>query len=255
MDSINPTLTVVKTVPTVSVSDERQLPAAQLQITQHSSPSLLGIVGGNVDRYTATICQNGVGITQKRWFPWLLGIIHNSFVWLVIPSPGSVEAAVNTEVHHMCLTAMPPEGSTRVRILRGRPSLDRGSREAEVGCEPRTFQSVNSCSNHSGHLAPTCCDYCSISHGCDASFVVLAIPASNAANSCTALTGLPALIDVHCRIKSRFSYVQQANSKLLHPFSLFAWATSKYPNPHGTFGWHGVRHRKGAIAERFSFED
>ncbi|KER23086.1 hypothetical protein T265_08940 [Opisthorchis viverrini] len=32
-----------------------------------------------------------------------------------------------------CLTAMPPEGSTRDRILPGCPSLDKGSREAEVG--------------------------------------------------------------------------------------------------------------------------
>ncbi|KER32984.1 hypothetical protein T265_01071 [Opisthorchis viverrini] len=52
-----------------------------------------------------------------------------------------------------CLTAMPPEGSTRAGILPGCPSLDRGSREAEVGFEPRTFRSVNSCSNHLGHLA------------------------------------------------------------------------------------------------------
>ncbi|KAG5455256.1 hypothetical protein CSKR_106438, partial [Clonorchis sinensis] len=40
--------------------------------------------------------------------------------------------------------AMPPEGSTRAGILPGCPSLDRGSREAVVGFEPRTFCSVNS---------------------------------------------------------------------------------------------------------------
>ncbi|KAG5455245.1 hypothetical protein CSKR_106449 [Clonorchis sinensis] len=40
-----------------------------------------------------------------------------------------------------CLAAMPPEGSTRAEILPGCPSLDRGSREAEVGLEPRTFRS------------------------------------------------------------------------------------------------------------------
>ncbi|KAG5452972.1 hypothetical protein CSKR_111792 [Clonorchis sinensis] len=34
---------------------------------------------------------------------------------------------------------MPPEGSTRAGILPGCPSLNRGSREAEVGFEPRTF--------------------------------------------------------------------------------------------------------------------
>ncbi|KAG5454672.1 hypothetical protein CSKR_104954 [Clonorchis sinensis] len=53
-----------------------------------------------------------------------------------------------------CLTAMPPEGSTRAGILPGCPSLDRGSREAEVGFEPRTFRSVSSRSNHFGRLAP-----------------------------------------------------------------------------------------------------
>ncbi|GAA53566.1 ATP-binding cassette transporter [Clonorchis sinensis] len=41
-----------------------------------------------------------------------------------------------------CLAAMPPEGSTRAGILPGCPSLDRGSREAEAGFEPRTFRSV-----------------------------------------------------------------------------------------------------------------
>ncbi|KER28755.1 hypothetical protein T265_04447 [Opisthorchis viverrini] len=48
---------------------------------------------------------------------------------------------------------MPPEGSTRAGVLPGCPSLDRGSREAEVGFEPRTFRSVNSRSNHSDHLS------------------------------------------------------------------------------------------------------
>ncbi|KAG5444735.1 hypothetical protein CSKR_114399 [Clonorchis sinensis] len=35
-----------------------------------------------------------------------------------------------------CLAAMQPEGSSRARTLPGRPSLDRGSREAEVAFEP-----------------------------------------------------------------------------------------------------------------------
>ncbi|KER26578.1 hypothetical protein T265_06221 [Opisthorchis viverrini] len=35
---------------------------------------------------------------------------------------------------------MPSEGSTRTGILPGRTSLDRGSRVAEVGFEPRTFR-------------------------------------------------------------------------------------------------------------------
>ncbi|KER23936.1 hypothetical protein T265_08296 [Opisthorchis viverrini] len=39
---------------------------------------------------------------------------------------------------------MPPEGSTKAgRILPGRPCLNRGSRVAEVGFEPRTFRSGN----------------------------------------------------------------------------------------------------------------
>ncbi|KAG5453153.1 hypothetical protein CSKR_106980 [Clonorchis sinensis] len=47
-----------------------------------------------------------------------------------------------------CLTAMPPEGSARAGILPGCPSLDRGSREAQVGFEPWTFRSLNPRSNH-----------------------------------------------------------------------------------------------------------
>ncbi|KAG5452120.1 hypothetical protein CSKR_107904 [Clonorchis sinensis] len=53
---------------------------------------------------------------------------------------------------------MPPEGYTRAGILPGCPSLDRGSREKEVGFEPRTFRSINSRSNQLGHLAPL--DHC-----------------------------------------------------------------------------------------------
>ncbi|KER24231.1 hypothetical protein T265_08074 [Opisthorchis viverrini] len=39
---------------------------------------------------------------------------------------------------------MPPKGWTKARILSGCPSLDRGSREAEVGFEPRTFRRADS---------------------------------------------------------------------------------------------------------------
>ncbi|KAG5446665.1 hypothetical protein CSKR_112978 [Clonorchis sinensis] len=46
-----------------------------------------------------------------------------------------------------CLTAMPPEGSTRAGMLPGCPSLDKDSRETEIGFEPRKFWSVNSRSN------------------------------------------------------------------------------------------------------------
>ncbi|KAG5454435.1 hypothetical protein CSKR_113103 [Clonorchis sinensis] len=51
-----------------------------------------------------------------------------------------------------CLAAIPPEGSMTTKILLGCPSLHRGSRDAEVGFELRTFWSVNSCSNHLSHL-------------------------------------------------------------------------------------------------------
>ncbi|KER25654.1 hypothetical protein T265_06944 [Opisthorchis viverrini] len=54
-----------------------------------------------------------------------------------------------------CLAVRLPKGSTTAGILPGCPSLDRGSREAEVGFEPRTFRSVNSRSNHLVHLAPS----------------------------------------------------------------------------------------------------
>ncbi|KER29677.1 hypothetical protein T265_03778 [Opisthorchis viverrini] len=48
-----------------------------------------------------------------------------------------------------CLTAMLPEGSTRVGMLPGYPSLDRGSREAEVGFERQTFRSPHEWRNRS----------------------------------------------------------------------------------------------------------
>ncbi|KER20313.1 hypothetical protein T265_11120 [Opisthorchis viverrini] len=62
---------------------------------------------------------------------------------------GSLESRDTIAVHYIhsdltpfrCLNAMPPEGSTRAWILPGCPSLNRGSREAEVGFEPRTFWS------------------------------------------------------------------------------------------------------------------
>ncbi|KER31601.1 hypothetical protein T265_02237 [Opisthorchis viverrini] len=51
------------------------------------------------------------------------------------------------------LVATQPEGSTGAGILPGYLSLDRGSRGAEFGSESQTFRSVNSHSNHLGHLA------------------------------------------------------------------------------------------------------
>ncbi|GAA51540.1 hypothetical protein CLF_106352 [Clonorchis sinensis] len=50
--------------------------------------------------------------------------------------------------NRLAVDSMPPEGSTRTWILLGFPSLDRGSREAGVRFESRTFRSVNLRSNH-----------------------------------------------------------------------------------------------------------
>ncbi|KAG5441120.1 hypothetical protein CSKR_102780 [Clonorchis sinensis] len=50
----------------------------------------------------------------------------------VFPVPGPVNGLTCEE--------LPPKGTTRAGILPGCPSLDRGSREAEVGFEPRTFR-------------------------------------------------------------------------------------------------------------------
>ncbi|KER29088.1 hypothetical protein T265_04182 [Opisthorchis viverrini] len=44
------------------------------------------------------------------------------------------------------------EGSPRAGILPGCPNIHRGSREVQGGFKPRTFRSVNSRSNHLGHL-------------------------------------------------------------------------------------------------------
>ncbi|KER22822.1 hypothetical protein T265_09157 [Opisthorchis viverrini] len=52
------------------------------------------------------------------------------------------------------LTVMPPEGCSRAEILPGRPSLDRGSRVAEVGFEPWTFRSVTTGPLTTGAISP-----------------------------------------------------------------------------------------------------
>ncbi|KAG5455047.1 hypothetical protein CSKR_100956 [Clonorchis sinensis] len=92
-----------------------------------------------------------------------------SILALVRPSGGMAARHRKAVAPFRCLAAMPPEGCTRARILPGCPSLDRGSRKAEVGFEPRTFRSVNSRSNHLGHLAPS-----QINYGC--TFLVMTIP-------------------------------------------------------------------------------
>ncbi|KER21708.1 hypothetical protein T265_10034 [Opisthorchis viverrini] len=43
---------------------------------------------------------------------------------------------------------LPPERSTRAEILPSCPSIDRSSKDAEIGLESRTFQSACACSNH-----------------------------------------------------------------------------------------------------------
>ncbi|KAG5451860.1 E3 ubiquitin-protein ligase chfr, partial [Clonorchis sinensis] len=101
---------------------------------------------------------------QPLDFPSRLGQ-PGSIPAFVLPSGGmaarhqngspSMEAADRSAVTPFrCLAAMPPEGSTRAEILPGCPSLDRGSREAEVGFEPRTFRSNEN--NHSA-VAPFRC--------------------------------------------------------------------------------------------------
>ncbi|KAG5443303.1 hypothetical protein CSKR_109065 [Clonorchis sinensis] len=65
--------------------------------------------------------------------------------WLLYPVPPQRNRATMVYCPAVapfrCLAAMPPEGSTRAGILPGCPGLDRGSREAEVGIEPRTLRS------------------------------------------------------------------------------------------------------------------
>ncbi|KER20037.1 hypothetical protein T265_11319 [Opisthorchis viverrini] len=99
--------------------------------------------------------------------PFIRGCPTHYLSTAVVPLvPPIVEAVVQglsqTEKKNRpssCSTlSVPSYHATRVRtragMLSGRPSLDRGSREAEVGFEPRTFRSVNSRSNHLVHLAP-----------------------------------------------------------------------------------------------------
>ncbi|KER26374.1 hypothetical protein T265_06358 [Opisthorchis viverrini] len=47
---------------------------------------------------------------------------------------------VDVEAPFRCLASIPPEESTRAEILPGCSSLDRESRKAGVGFEPRTFR-------------------------------------------------------------------------------------------------------------------
>ncbi|KER20277.1 hypothetical protein T265_15357, partial [Opisthorchis viverrini] len=75
----------------------------------------------------------------------------SSILALVQPSGGM--AFMHRKAPFRCLDVMPHEGGTRVRILPCCPSLDRGSREAEAGFEPRTCRSVNSRCTNLVHLA------------------------------------------------------------------------------------------------------
>ncbi|KAG5441345.1 hypothetical protein CSKR_103221 [Clonorchis sinensis] len=79
---------------------------------------------------------------------------------LVLPSGGMAVRHRKAVTPFRCLAAMPPEGSTRAGILPGCPSLDRGSREAEVGFEPRTFRSSQIRENQAGfRYGLSCFDY------------------------------------------------------------------------------------------------
>ncbi|KAG5441164.1 hypothetical protein CSKR_102740, partial [Clonorchis sinensis] len=61
---------------------------------------------------------------------------------LMIPSGGVGVGHRKAVTPFRGLAAMPPKGSARAEILPGCPSLDRGSREAEVGFGPRTLRSL-----------------------------------------------------------------------------------------------------------------
>ncbi|KAG5450477.1 hypothetical protein CSKR_103765 [Clonorchis sinensis] len=79
-------------------------------------------------------------------------VIDNFFLNSYIEGPNSSKQFVldviktkdkdsrSTVTLFRCLTAMPPEGSTRAGIPPGCPSLDSGSREADVRFEPGTFR-------------------------------------------------------------------------------------------------------------------
>ncbi|KAG5441639.1 Guanine nucleotide-binding protein subunit alpha-11 [Clonorchis sinensis] len=95
---------------------------------------------------------HGISEMHSSTYPsGLITIIRQRFSWIPVEFR-AVKKNRSAVAPFRCLTATPPEGSTRARILPGCPSLDRGSREAEVGFEPRTFRSVNSRSGH----CPTC---------------------------------------------------------------------------------------------------
>ncbi|KAG5451599.1 hypothetical protein CSKR_110880, partial [Clonorchis sinensis] len=101
------------------------------------------------DGCTGDMLQEGCGSCQ-------LGTIMDMFelakkVGMELNS--ALTKTLRLEPPFRCLAAVPPKGSTRAGILSGCPSLDRGSRESEVGFEPRTFCSGNSRSNHLSHLA------------------------------------------------------------------------------------------------------
>ncbi|KER23934.1 LOW QUALITY PROTEIN: hypothetical protein T265_14530 [Opisthorchis viverrini] len=85
--------------------------------------------------------------------------VDQCFASAVEPALNLVQNQLNKlcrEIQHAvssfrCLAAMPPDGSTRVEILPGYPSLDKERRETEIEFEPWTFRSVNSRSNLLGH--------------------------------------------------------------------------------------------------------
>ncbi|KER29454.1 hypothetical protein T265_03920 [Opisthorchis viverrini] len=113
-----------------------------------------------------------------------------------------------------CLASMPHEGGTRAEILPGRPNLDRGSRVAEVGFEPRTFRSATECA------APGRLMF-------QSGFALFG------AHQVGAVPGFPSTL---CSTLQIYMYRDISN---------IAWATWQYPIPHASFGWHDSSAPKG----------
>ncbi|KER30303.1 hypothetical protein T265_13200, partial [Opisthorchis viverrini] len=104
---------------------------------------------GAVDQWpTGALMTNECDLTTTFTVDWVTRLVES--IWVLSLN---VQLSRSAVAPIRCLAAMPHEGGTRARILSGCLSLDRGSREAEVGFEPRTFWSVNSRANQLSHLA------------------------------------------------------------------------------------------------------
>ncbi|KAG5441692.1 hypothetical protein CSKR_103172 [Clonorchis sinensis] len=117
-----------------------------------SIPALVLPSGGMAARHRK-------GATAERLFLYLKHLLTQVFLNLSsteCAAPMSSGTSVSAVTPFRCLAAMPLEGSTGAGILPGCPSLDRGSRKAEVGFEPQTFRSINSSPNHRSILSYFC---------------------------------------------------------------------------------------------------